>query len=141
MIILDTNVVSEPLKQSPNLAVMRWLDAQDPETLYITAVNLAELLTGIEIMPGGRRRSALKQALKTQLEDLFKGRILAFDEGAAEAEAFAATHARSRAVGNGISFADCAIAAIATAHGYLLATRNAADFAGTGVQILNPWDE
>ena len=139
MIILDTNVVSEPLKQSPNLAVMRWLDAQDPETLYITAVNLAELLTGIEIMPGGRRRSALKQALKTQLEDLFKGRILAFDEGAAEA--FAATHARSRAVGNTINFADCAIAAIATAHGYMLATRNGADFKGTGLKILNPWGE
>ena len=138
MIILDTNVVSEPFKPTPSPAVMRWLDAQDPETLCITVVNLAELLSGIEIMPGGRRRSALKQALKTQLEGLFKERILAFDKDAAQA--FATTHARSRAVGNTIGFADCAIAAIATAHGYMLATRNGADFNGTGVKILDPWD-
>ena len=139
MIILDTNVVSEPLKPSPSASVMRWLDGQDPRTLWITAVNLAELLSGIEIMAGGRRRNALKQGLKTQLEDLFKGRILAFDESAAAT--FAATYARSRAAGNDIRFADCAIAAIAATHGYALATRNEGDFRGTGVEVVNPWHD
>ena len=58
MIILDTNVVSEPLKPKPDAAVLNWLDAQDPQTLYITTINLAELLAGIELMPAGRKRTA-----------------------------------------------------------------------------------
>ena len=56
MIILDTHVVSEPLKPMPNAAVLKWLDAQDPQTLYMTSLNLAELLAGIELMPAGRKR-------------------------------------------------------------------------------------
>lgn len=137
MIILDTKLVSEPLNPSPEPAVLAWLDRQAPETLYLTTINLAELLAGIEALPQGRRRTELYRALTTQIMPLFKGRILAFDEKAAEA--FALINAGAKAAGNPISFADGAIAAIASAHGFLLATRNVRDFRGIGVEVINPW--
>ena len=137
MIILDTNVVSEPLRPEADPAVLAWLDAQEPQTLYLTTVNLAELLAGVELLPPGRRRDALAAALSTQVVALFGGRILAFDKRAAEA--FARTHARSRAQGKPMGFADCAIAAIAAAHGFSVATRNARDFKESGVKVIDPW--
>lgn len=137
MIILDTNVVSEPLKPQPNPAVLEWLDAQAPETLCLTTINLAELLSGIAALPAGRRRNKLGQALAEQVMPLFEGRVLAFDTQAANA--FARVHVGALAVGNPISFADGAIAAIAAARGFLLATRNVRDFKGTGVELIDPW--
>lgn len=137
MIILDTNVVSEPLKPEPNQAVLDWLNAQEPATLYITSINLAELLAGVEVLPPGRRRAALGQALSSQVLGLFERRILDFDAKAAEA--FAPTYASAQAQGNPIGFADCAIAAIARAKGFTVATRNVRDFRGTGVEVMDPW--
>ena len=137
MIILDTNVISEPLKREPNPTVLNWLDAQEPATLYITTIGLAELLVSVEVLPQGRRREALGQALSRQLAALFERRILDFDAKAAEA--FAATFAGAQAQGNPVPFADCAIAAIAIAKGFIIATRNVRDFKGTGVQIIDPW--
>ena len=137
MIILDTNVVSEPLKPAPDPQVLDWLNAQAPDTLYLTCVNLAELLAGVALLPAGRRRTALQQALDAQILPLFEGRVLPFDRPAAEA--FARIHASVQATGHTPAFADTAIAAIASAHGYAVATRNVRDFAGTGVAVLNPW--
>ena len=137
MIILDTNVVSEPLKPAPDAAVLAWLNAQEPQTLYLTSVSLAELLSGINALPNGRRRDALKLALTAQMLPLFEGRILPFDTVAAQA--FAQVNASAVGSGNPISFADCAIAAIASAHGFTVATRNTRDFRDTGVETLNPW--
>ena len=137
MIILDTNVVSEPLKPQPNPAVMAWLDAQEPQTLYLSTISLAELLAGVELLPAGRRRDGLAQALATQITALFAGRILPLDTLAAQA--FATTQALARAQGNAIGFADCAIAAIARSNGFAIATRNVRDFQGTGVTLIDPW--
>lgn len=137
MIILDTNVVSEPLKLMPEPAVLQWLDRQAPETLYLTTISFSELLAGIEIMPAGRRRSKLHAAIVEQMLPLFGGRILTFDLAACEF--FARVNARAHAAGNPISFADGAIASIASAHGFMLATRNERDFKGTGVKLINPW--
>lgn len=138
MIILDTNVVSEPLKPVPDAAVLSWLNAQEPETLFLTTISLAELLAGVEALPAGQRRTALGQSLLGRMLPLFEGRILAFDARAAQA--FAQVNARAKSAGNPIGFADGAIAAIASAHGFKVATRNVRDFLGTGVDILNPWD-
>jgi predicted nucleic acid-binding protein len=137
MIILDTNVVSEPLKPLPEPKVLDWLNAQNPQTLYLTTVTLAELLAGVESMPAGRRRKELQQSLNAQVMQLFDGRILAFDQQAAQV--FAQINASAQAAGNPISFADCAIASIASARGFMLATRNVRDFKGTNIEILNPW--
>lgn len=137
MIVLDTNVLSEPLKPAPAQAVLDWLDAQVPETLYLTTVSLAELAAGVQALPAGRRRTMLRKAIAEQVLPLFSGRVLTFDERAAEA--FGDVHATARKAGNAISFADCAIAAISVTHGCLLATRNGSDFRGTGLDIVDPW--
>jgi toxin FitB len=137
MIILDTNVVSEPLKPAPNPKVMTWLNAQEPQTLYLSTVSLAELLSGVALLPQGRRRDGLEEALATQITTLFAGRVLDLDTLAAQT--FAKTQAGARAHGNTISFADCAIAAIAQAHGFAVATRNLRDFKGTGIALIDPW--
>ena len=137
MIILDTHVVSEPLKAAPDPAVLDWLNAQEPQTLFLTAVNLAELLAGVELLPAGRRKDALALALTSQVVALFGGRILSLDVKAADA--FAKTNASAKAQGNPMGFADCAIAAIARANGFALATRNLHDFKGAGVSLIDPW--
>ena len=137
MIVLDTNVVSEPLKAAPDPAVLDWLNAQEPQTLFLTTVNLAELLADVELLPAGRRKDALAQALTSQVVALFGGRILLLDVKAADA--FAKTNASAQAQGNPIGFADCAIAAIARANGFALATRNLRDFKGAGVSLIDPW--
>lgn len=137
MIILDTNVISEPFKPKPDPAVMSWLDAQEPQTLYITTVSLAEMFAGVHKMPEGRRRADLHQLVENKIQSVFENRILAFDMPAAQA--FGRVNADACAVGNPIAFADCAIAAIAAANGFILATRNVRDFKGTGVEIFNPW--
>ena len=137
MIILDTNIVSEPLKPKPDAVVLEWLDRQTPATLYLTTINLAELWSGIETLPVGKRRAQLQHAMTTQILSLFEGRVLAFDHHAAEA--FGRIHASAQAAGNPIDFADCAIAAIASTQRFILATRNARDFKGTGVALLDPW--
>lgn len=137
MIILDTNVVSEPLKPAPDPAVLAWLDAQAPPTLWLTSITLAELLAGIAALPAGKRRRQLMSALSEKILPLFEGRVLAFDTPAAHA--FAAVQAGATAAANPIGFADGAIAAIATTHGFALATRNVRDFKGTGVTVIDPW--
>jgi predicted nucleic acid-binding protein len=137
MIILDTNLVSEPLKPTPDAAVLAWLDRQAPETLYLTTITLAELQAGIEILPVGRRRTALQTAT-TELIAQFEGRVLSFDQESAHA--FGRVFAGTQAAGNPIHFGDCAIAAIAVRCGFFLATRNVRDYKGAGIELINPWN-
>jgi len=137
VIILDTNVVSEPMKARANPAVAAWLDRQAAETLYLTAVNLAELLVGVETMPAGKRREGVGAALAALLSKLFGARILPFDEDAART--YATLVARARASGLALSVADAQIAAIAAARGFAVATRDTAPFVAAGVPIFDPW--
>jgi hypothetical protein len=138
MIVLDTNVISEPLKPLADPAVLRWLDSQDPETLYLTATNLAEILIGIALLPVGKRKRGMEQAIQSLLTKLFAGRILSFDREAAIA--FALLGSRAAAKGYSISVADCQIASIAAVHGFTIATRDTAPFLAAGVPIVNPWE-
>ncbi len=137
MIILDTNVISEPLKPRPDAAVLRWLDRQSPATLYVTTISQAELLAGVAALPAGRRRTELRKVVEKELTSLFANRILPFGERSAEAYAQVVTTANG--AGNPIDFADAAIGAIAVEHKFILATRNVGDFKGTSVKLLNPW--
>ncbi|HEX5328000.1 MAG TPA: type II toxin-antitoxin system VapC family toxin [Acetobacteraceae bacterium] len=137
MIILDTNVVSEPMKPAGSSNVLRWLDQQDAETLYLTAPSLSELLTGIELLPAGRRRSSLAAALQDLLIGLFETRILPFDQSSAVA--YASIAARARSGGQKISVIDGQIAAIAEVHGFTVATRDTTPFLAVGLPVLNPW--
>jgi predicted nucleic acid-binding protein len=138
MIILDTNVVSEPLRPKPNSAVLDWLDRQAPETLYLTTISVAELWLGVELLPPGKRRTQLQKYMAAELLPLFENRVLSFDEPAATT--FARIAAKAQAAGNRIDFADCAIAAIAMTRQFMLATRNTKDFKGADIELINPWD-
>jgi toxin FitB len=138
MIILDTNVVSEPLRPKPNPEVLGWLNRQAPETLYLTTISVAELWSGIELLPPGKRRRQLQELMLADLLPLFEKRVLSFDESAAPV--FGRIAAKAQGAGNRIDFADCAIAAIALSRRFMLATRNTRDFRGTEVTLINPWD-
>jgi toxin FitB len=136
MIILDTNLVSEPLKPKPAAQVLAWLDRQAPDTLYLTTITLAELQAGVSVLPMGKRRKALQDAT-TELIAGFDGRVLSFDQDCAHA--FGRVAAGAQAAGNPIHFADCAIAAIAATRGFILATRNLRDYKGAGIELIDPW--
>jgi predicted nucleic acid-binding protein len=138
MIILDTNVVSEVMKPSCDFAVRSWLDIQAKETLFITTINLSELLLGIELLPPGKRRRGYSVVVEEFLEQVLKERILSFDE--ASARAYSLIMSRSRLKGLAISIADGQIAAIALVHGYAVATRDTGPFKAAGVQFINPWE-
>ncbi|GAB3706617.1 PIN domain-containing protein [Mariniluteicoccus flavus] len=137
MIVLDTNVVSEPLRTSPEASVVAWLDAQHLETLYLTTITLAELRYGIAALPDGRRRHILRDQLEGETLPLFAGRVLGFDEPASRA--YAVLQAAARASGRPLSVMDAMIASICQASGHQLATRNVRDFAATGIGLIDPW--
>jgi hypothetical protein len=137
MIVLDTNVVSEAMRAEPNPAVRAWLDEQAAETLYLSSVTLAELLFGIGVLAAGRRKDALAQTLDGLL-GLFEDRVLSFDTDAARHYAELAVMAR--AAGKGFPTPDGYIAAIATARGFTVATRDVAPFQAAGLNVINPWE-
>lgn len=139
MIILDTNVISEPMRPHGDPAVQAWLDRQVAETLYVTATSLSELLAGIEMVPAGKRRANLTLLLATLIEKLFGPRILPFDGAAAIA--YASVISRTRAAGYTISVADAQIAAIAQVTGFTVATRDTQPFAAAKTPIVNPWTD
>ncbi len=137
MILLDTNVVSEPMKQRPDRRVQDWLDAQAIETLYLSTISLSELLLGIESLPVGKRRKALAAALGKQIMSLFDDRIVPFDVAAAEA--YAKVVIRARRQGHAISVADGQIAAIAESRNLSIASRDETPFRAAGLAVINPW--
>lgn len=137
MLILDTNIVSELLRPSPEPRVVSWLAAEDGSDVYLTAISEAELRYGVAILPAGRRRDALHAAVDAILREDFESRILHFDSEAAVA--YADIAASRRASGRPISQFDCQIAAIGRAHEATLATRNAWDFSGCGIDVIDPW--
>ncbi|WP_428393841.1 type II toxin-antitoxin system VapC family toxin [Lichenicoccus sp.] len=139
MIVLDTNVVSEPMRPRGDPGVLAWLDRQVAETLYLTATSLSELLVGIAALPAGRRRDGLDTALQDLLSRLFETRVLSFDQQAAIAYATLVT--RARAAGHVLSVGDGQIAAIAATHGFAVATRDKIPFTAAGVPVINPWHE
>ncbi|MGH8161318.1 MAG: type II toxin-antitoxin system VapC family toxin [Gammaproteobacteria bacterium] len=139
MIILDTNVVSEPMRRDADPAVQAWLNRQMAETLYLTTVNLAELLLGLEVLPDGKRKTRLRGSLTQLLARLFSSRILPFDQDAAET--YAPLVGRARTKGHTLSVADAQIAAIAATRDYTVATRDLAPFAAVNVPTINPWKE
>ena len=94
MILLDTNVVSEPMRSKPDQNVLAWLDAQAAESLYLTTISLAELLLGIASLPTGKRRKALAAALEKQIVARFGERIVPFDINGAQTYAEIVTRAR-----------------------------------------------
>jgi toxin FitB len=139
VIILDTNVISEPLRPRPGAGVVAWLDAQAVETLYLTTIGLAEVRYGIACLPKGARRQKLHDRFEGEFLPLFRGRTLAFDEPATVV--YATLRTQARAQGRAIGDLDALIASIASAKGFTVATRDTAPFEAVGVAVVNPFDE
>lgn len=139
MILLDTNVISEPLRPKPVQRVIDWLDAQPAEILYLSSITVAELRAGVALLPDGKRRRFLHENLENVILPMFTRRILPFD--LACTQAFAAITARARQAGLGISAADSYIAAIAATNRFAVATRDTSPFAAAQVSVINPWEQ
>ena len=137
MILLDTHVVSEPLRPAPDARVVAWIDAQALETLFLSAITVAELRAGVALLPAGKRRAGLQDSLETRVLPLFAGRVLPFDLGCTQA--YADLMAKARAAGLGVASADGYIAAIAAANRMAVATRDTGAFEAAGAMVINPW--
>lgn len=137
MIILDTNIISELTRQAPEPRVVSWLDSLPAEEVGTTAVTAAELLYGVARMPASRRKRELAAAVRGLLGDELRDRILPFDEHCASR--YADIVCGRETLGRPIGVADAQIAAICRTAEATLATRNTADFSGTGIELINPW--
>ncbi len=137
MIVLDTNVISELMRGTPEPAVLRWANSHPAPSLFITSITQAEILHGIWLLPKGKRRDALLATADEMFQHDFAGRILPFGSDAAAVYATIAV-ARRRA-GEPIAAFDAQIAAIVRVHDADLATRNVDDFEGCGIDIIDPW--
>lgn len=137
MIVLDTNVISEIFRPSPEPRVVEWLASLTGD-VAITSVTLAELLSGVRRLPDGRRKDELARRIDSALEP-YRGShaVLPFDDRAADR--YADVIVTREAVGAPISTADAQIAAICLANDAACATRNVKDFANTGVDLVDPW--
>jgi predicted nucleic acid-binding protein len=137
MIILDTNVISALMRQDTDPIVLRWLDSQPPESVWITAVTVFEVHFGLDLLAQGRRRRQLEEACARALEEDFESRILPFEQTAARAAAVIA--ARRRQDGHPIEIRDAQIAGTTAARRATLATRNTRHFADLGIALVDPW--
>lgn len=138
MILLDTNVISEPLKASGDPKVVAWINAQNIETLYLSTIGIAELRFGIAVLPEGKRKDVLHSSIEQRVLPLFEGRILSFDISASQA--YATLRSKARAAGQAIAPADAYIAAIAMTHRLAVATRDTQPFIAAGLTVINPFD-
>lgn len=137
MILLDTNVISEPWKPVPDEVVVAWLDAQAIETLFISAITIAELRFGIAAMPSGKRQTILRDRLEGEVLPHFSERILSFN--LATSQSYSELMARARVSGKAIGTADGYIAATAVANRLAIATRDTNPFEAAGLNVINPW--
>jgi len=137
MTLVDTNVISEMMRPHPSEHVVAWLDAQLAETLYVSAISLAELVLGIALLPDGRRKSDLDRAFRLHEQAMFGTRIIPFGER--EARAYGDVVRRARSAGYAISVADGQIAATAAAGGFTIATRDRGTFESSGLTVIDPF--
>ncbi len=137
MILLDTNIVSEVMKPRPTESVVAWLNGQDSENLYISAVTIGEITYGLRILPDGKRRSALRERFERFVALAFDQRVLAYDESAARV--YGALMGERKEIGLPLGFPDGQIAAIARLNHLAVATRNVSDFENCGIDVVNPF--
>ena len=137
MILLDTNVVSEPMQPQPSHKVLKFLLDRQSSTQFISSITLQELYYGVWLQFGNAKFGPLMNVIKQTQTKMFKGRIIEFDETAAEV--CGKLQATLKRLGRAFDQADTQIAAIALSRGFILATRNVADFQFEGLKLINPW--
>jgi len=136
MIVLDTNVLSALMRQTPDQQVIGWLDRQPRTSIWTTSITLLEVRFGLHIMAAGKRRSLLMEAFEAVLGKLGQ-RVIPFDVAAAQqtGDLMASRHKKGRPV----ELRDTMIAGIVLAQHATLATRNTAHFEDIAVSVINPW--
>ncbi len=142
MFLIDTNVLTEALKQAPAPQVVRWLNRAFTDSA-ISSVTAFELTAGATRLPAGQRRDAMENAI-ARLVRRFGPRTYSFDMAAAQSSTRLINLARTLGLGLHqlpTKTADLQIAGIAEAYGLTLATRNLRDFTGLGLSLFNPWDQ
>jgi predicted nucleic acid-binding protein len=137
MFILDTNILSAMMSARPAPQVAAWVAGQKMDLLFTASVCQAEILSGLAIMPLGRRRDALEVAARAMFMEDFEDRVLPFDVPAAVA--YAEIFAARRLAGRPTATLDLMIAAIARAHDASVVTRDSGGFDGCGVTVIDPW--
>ncbi len=137
MIVLDTNVLSEAMRQQPSSQVMAWLSAQPAQSLFTSTITRSEILYGIALLPEGKRRNSLHEVATAIFTEDFAGRVLFFDNSAADA--YAGIAAKRHQIGHPISQFGAMVAPIAYSRGAQVATRNTKDFKACGVTLIDPW--
>ena len=138
MIVLDTNVISEIMLPRPEPQVLHWLDRQPGSSIWTTSVNLFEIRSGLQLMPLGKKRTALMDLFERWLAEVAKGRIVFFDEAAARRAAD--INALRKEAGRPGDSRDTMIAGIVLANHATLATRNVKHFDDIAASVINPWD-
>lgn len=139
MILLDTNVISETMRERPDPSVRAWLRRYPRNEVCTASVVIAELLAGIESMPAGRKQLTLREAVEDMVVDDFYGQILPFNLPATRQ--YARILAARQKMGRPIREMDAQIAAIACVHGATLVTRDVNDFANCNLTVVNPWEK
>lgn len=137
MILLDTNVISEAMRPTPDERVINWLNRNQTTTMYMSTITIAEVEYGLEILPTGRRRFDLEGRFRQFVATGFGQRLVAFDTKAAHEYGKLMAHRRS--IGRPMASLDGQIASIARAGGFTLATRNTTHFEECGLQLINPF--
>lgn len=132
--LLDTNVLSELRRKTPNPAVSAWFATRPATSLYLSVLTLGELRKGIDGVKDAARRLALSDWLQTEMSVFFMGRVLSIDEQVADRWGQLVAAARRP-----LPAVDSLLAATALVHGLSMVTRNAKDFEGLGLEVINPW--
>jgi predicted nucleic acid-binding protein len=138
VIVIDTNVLSALMREVPDQMVVEWLDGQAAESIWITSITLFEGRLGLALLPKGKRRTSLEAAFDKLLDEDLDGRILDFDQAAAEAAAQLAAARQTK--GQTMDMRDTQIAGIVIARRAAIATRNVRHFSDLDVDVINPWD-
>lgn len=137
MILLDTNVISALMQQEIDPVVVAWLDSLPSESIWTTSITVFEIRFGLELLASGRRRRSLEEAFRQMLEEDLDGRVVPFDEAAAQAAGQLA--AQRRRSGRTIEIRDVQIAGVAAARRAAIATRNVRHFEDLDLEVLDPW--
>jgi predicted nucleic acid-binding protein len=133
--LIDTNVLSELRRNTPDSAVVSWFQNRPPASLYLSVLTLGEIRKGIEMLSAGSRQLALRDWLDVDLPTFFTGRILAVDGAVADRWGRIVA-----AAGRPVAAVDSLLAATAATHDLFLVTRNVKDFVAMPVTTINPWD-
>ena len=135
--LLDTNIISELVRPSPNENLLSWLSEQDEGSIYLSVITIAEIMRGVAKLDNGKKKDTLFKWIKNEIPKKFLGRILDFDQESAFL--WGKWQGEGDRTGKPNSIMDTQIAAIAAKFELILVTRNIKDFSSIPIECFNPF--